>query len=60
MQAILDKAKPVLQPMLQADPNVFSLVVSADKNEHLRESYHYRYLTDVILRGIHGAKHRRR
>ncbi len=60
LQAILESAKHELQPLLQADPKGLSLVVSADKAEHLPESYQARYVTDVVLRGIHVAKHRRR
>ena len=60
LQAVLERAKPEIQPLLQADPQAFSLVVSADKAQHLPESYQHRYLTDVILRGVHVVKHRRR
>ena len=60
LQAILETAKPAVRPLLQADPKTFSLAVSAGKDEHLPASYQYRYLTDVILRGIHVVKARRR
>lgn len=59
-QATVRTAKTELQPLLQADSQVPSLVVSATTDEHLLESYTYRYIRNVIVQGIHTAKQRRR
>ncbi len=60
LQQALTTAKRALLPLLQANPQLPSFAISASRNAHDPQVYQYRYVRDVIIKGVHVSKHRRR
>lgn len=60
LQAALSVAKTQLAPLLQARPDTICLAISTSENEHEPMSYNRRYIQDVIIKGVHWHKPRRR
>lgn len=59
-QRTLVRAKQELLPLLQANPQTPSFAISATQNVHDPQVYQYRYVRDIIIKGVHISKHRRR
>nr|WP_139088722.1 hypothetical protein [Oscillochloris trichoides] len=59
MENRLIKAKSTIKDILHNDTTKPALAVSASKDAHLLETYKYRRVQDIIIKGIHISKHRR-
>lgn len=60
LQKVLESAKKELFPLLQASPKIPSLALAASQDAHNPQIYRYRYVKDIIIKGAHMVKHRRR
>ncbi len=60
MQQRLARAKRELGPLLGATAAMPALAISATTQIHDPQTYGYRYVQDMIIKGIHLSKHRRR
>jgi len=60
IEARLAQAKASIKTLLQGDATIPSLAVSASTNAHLIETYRYRRVRNITIKGVHIKKHRRR